>query len=111
MNQQRLNQVRENMKQAGLRQIIVTETEPVYYLTGIWVVPMERMMAVYLDDTGRTIFFGNKLFGVQPQEGLLLEEHTDTDNPVEQLANTVLPGELGIDETWPSRFLIGLMQL
>lgn len=111
MNQKRLNQVRENMKQAGLRQMIVTETEPVYYLTGIWVVPMERMMAVYLDDTGRTIFFGNKLFGVQPQEGMCLEEHTDTDNPVEQLAKAILPGELGIDETWPSRFLIGLMQL
>ena len=59
MNQARLEQVRENMKKAGLHQMIVTETEPVYYLTGIWVAPMERMMAVYLDDTGRTIFFGN----------------------------------------------------
>lgn len=111
MNQARLEQVRENMKKAGLHQMIVTETEPVYYLTGIWVAPMERMMAVYLDDTGRTIFFGNKLFGVQPQEGMELQEHTDTDNPVAQLAQTVKAGELGIDETWPSRFLIGLMQL
>ena len=40
-----------------------------------------------------------------------LQEHTDTDNPVAQLAQTVKAGELGIDETWPSRFLIGLMQL
>ena len=109
MNQARLEQVRENMKKAGLHQMIVTETEPVYYLTGIWVAPMERMMAVYLDDTGRTIFFGNKLFGVQPQEGMELQEHTDTDNPVAQLAQTVKAGELGIDETWPSRFLIGLL--
>ena len=37
MNQARLEQVRENMKKAGLHQMIVTETEPVYYLTGIWV--------------------------------------------------------------------------
>lgn len=110
MNQQRLKLVVENMKKAGLHQMIVTETEPVYYLTGIWVAPMERMMAVYLDDTGRVIFFGNKLFGVLPQDGMALEEHTDTDDPVEQLAKAVLPGELGIDETWPSRFLIGLMQ-
>ena len=36
-------------------------------------------------------------------------EHTDSDDPVAQLAAAVLPGELGIDETWPSRFLIGLM--
>ena len=78
MNQQRLKLVVENMKKAGLHQMIVTETEPVYYLTGIWVAPMERMMAVYLDDTGRVIFFGNKLFGVLPQDGMALEEHTDT---------------------------------
>ena len=39
MNQKRLQQVLENMKKAGLEQIIVTETEPVYYLTGIWVAP------------------------------------------------------------------------
>ena len=45
MNQQRLKLVVENMKKAGLHQMIVTETEPVYYLTGIWVAPMERMMA------------------------------------------------------------------
>ena len=111
MNQARIEKVRENMKQAGLKQIIVTKTESVYYLTGIWVEPIERMMAVYLDDSGRTIFFGNKLFGVLPQEGLEVQEHTDSDNPVEQLAKAVLPGELGVDDTWPSCFLIGLMAL
>lgn len=110
MNQQRLNLVRENMKKAGLHQIIVTETEPVFYLTGIWIAPMERMMALYLDDSGRVIFFGNKLFGLQPQEGMEVVEHTDSDDPVAQLAQTVAPGVLGIDETWPSRFLIGLMK-
>ena len=30
MNQQRLQKVLDNMKQAGLRQLLVTETEPVY---------------------------------------------------------------------------------
>ena len=110
MNQQRLNLVRENMKKAGLHQIIVTEIEPVFYLTGIWIAPMERMMALYLDDSGRVIFFGNKLFGLQPQEGMEVVEHTDSDDPVAQLAQAVAPGVLGIDETWPSRFLIGLMK-
>ena len=109
MNQKRLQQVLENMKKAGLEQIIVTETEPVYYLTGIWVAPLERMMAVYIHSSGKVTFFGNKLFGVQPQEGMELVEHTDSDDPVAQLAQSVQPGKLGIDETWPSRFLIGLM--
>lgn len=81
MNQKRLQQVLENMKKAGLEQIIVTETEPVYYLTGIWVAPLERMMAVYIHSSGKVTFFGNKLFGVQPQEGMELVEHTDSDDP------------------------------
>ena len=84
MNQKRLQQVLENMKKAGLEQIIVTETEPVYYLTGIWVAPLERMMAVYIHSSGKVTFFGNKLFGVQPQEGMELVEHTDSDDPVAQ---------------------------
>ena len=109
MNQQRLQKVLDNMKQAGLHQLLVTETEPVYYLTGIWVSPMERMMALYIREDGKVTFFGNKLFAIAPQEGLEMVEHTDSDDPVAQLATAVLPGELGIDETWPSRFLIGLM--
>lgn len=109
MNQQRLQKVLDNMKQAGLHQLLVTETEPVYYLTGIWVSPMERMMALYIREDGKVTFFGNKLFAIAPQEGLEMVEHTDSDDPVAQLAAAVLPGELGIDETWPSRFLIGLM--
>ena len=111
VNQARIEKIRESMKQAGLKQIIVTETEPVYYLTGIWVDPVERMMAFYLDDEGRTIFFGNQLFAVPRQEGLEFQEHTDIDNPVAQLAAAVHPGELGIDDTWPSHFLIELMKL
>ena len=66
-------------------------------------------MAVYIHSSGKVTFFGNKLFGVQPQEGMELVEHTDSDDPVAQLAQSVQPGKLGIDETWPSRFLIGLM--
>lgn len=40
--QQRLDRVRENMKEQGLPQILVSSTESVFYLTGLWIVPMER---------------------------------------------------------------------
>lgn len=92
MNHQRLQKVLDNMKQAGLHQLLVTETEPVYYLTGIWVSPMERMMALYIREDGKVTFFGNKLFAIAPQEGLEMVEHTDSDDPVAQLAAAVLPG-------------------
>ena len=52
MNQNRLRQVIANMKGQGLEQIVVSATASVYYLTGIWVSPMERMLALYITSRG-----------------------------------------------------------
>ena len=38
----RIERVLCNMEQEGLSQILVTSTASVYYLTGVWVEPMER---------------------------------------------------------------------
>ena len=48
MNQQRLARVLRNMERDGLEQIVVTSTASVYYLTGYWVEPMARMLALHL---------------------------------------------------------------
>ena len=111
MNRDRLGRVIENMHQEGLEQILVTATAPVYYLTGVWVEPLERLLALYLDDTGRCVLFGNALFGLpQGGEGLQVVTHQDSDNPIDQIAQVIRPGKLGVDKFWPSRFLIGLME-
>mgnify|MGYP000458881069 CR=1 FL=1 len=52
MNQQRLARVLRNMERDGLEQIVVTSTASVYYLTGYWVEPMERMLALYIRSDG-----------------------------------------------------------
>ena len=75
MNQQRLARVLRNMERDGLEQIVVTSTASVYYLTGYWVEPMERMLALYLRADG----------------------------------TCTLPGRLGVDKAWPSKFLIALL--
>ncbi|HIY09096.1 MAG TPA: Xaa-Pro peptidase family protein [Firmicutes bacterium] len=110
MNQDRLRRVIDNMHRQGLEQILVTATASVYYLTGVWVEPLERLLALYLDDTGRCVLFGNALFGLEEGDGLTVLTHTDSDDPVAQIAQTVRPGKLGIDKFWASRFLIGLME-
>lgn len=111
LNQDRLRRVIENMRREGLEQILVTSTAPVYYLTGLWIDPRERLLALYLDEGGRCVLFGNALFGL-PEGGSGLEVmiHTDTDNPVDHIAQVVRPGKLGVDKFWPSRFLIDLME-
>lgn len=111
MNQERIRRVIANMKQEGLTQMIVSSTASVYYLTGLWIEPHERMIALYLDDTGREELFGNEIFGIEPQKDLPIHTHKDGENPVEELARHIKAGTLGIDKFWSSKFLISLMEL
>lgn len=111
MNEQRIQRVAENMEKAGLAQIIVTSTASLFYLTGLWVEPHERMIALYLDISSRAVLFGNEIFGLTSTPGLPLICHKDGDDPVRDLAEVVQQGELGIDKFWSSKFLIGLMEL
>lgn len=109
MNTARLARVLSRMEEEGLDQIIVSSTASVYYLTGLWIEPLERMLALYLNTDGTAVLYGNALFGVQPQPGLEVCIHTDSDEPTADLAKRVKPGKLGIDKFWPSKFLISLM--
>ena len=111
MNQPRIKRVLQNMEDAGLEQIIVSSTASVYYLTGLWIEPHERLLALYLHCDGTLTLFGNEIFGIEPPAGLGLVCHPDGANPVKDLAQTVRPGKIGIDKFWPSKFLIGLMEL
>lgn len=108
MNHQRLANVIEYMRRENLQQILISSTASVYYLTGLWIEPHERMLALYLDRDGRAVLFGNEIFGVQP-DGLEWRPHKDGDDPVADLAAFLWPGRMGIDKAWPSCFLIGLM--
>lgn len=97
------------MKRQGLSQILVTATASVYYLTGFWVEPHERMLALYLDEDGRAVLYGNAIFGLSSTSELPVITHSDGEDPVADLSEAVRPGELGIDKFWYSKFLIALM--
>ena len=95
MNKTRLSRVIANMEAQSLEQIVVTSTSSVYYLTGIHVEPMERMLALYIHTSGRCVLYANELFAIPPQEDLELLLHTDSDDPAALLAAGVAPGRLG----------------
>jgi Xaa-Pro dipeptidase len=99
------------MNEVGLEQIIVSAPASVYYLTGHWVDPHERMLALYIDASGKATLFGNAIFGLPDTPELPVVPHADSDNPVQTLAKVVRPGRLGVDKFWYSKFLIGLMEL
>ena len=110
LNKNRAARVRENMKKAGLTQLVVSSTESVYYLTGVYVKPMERLLALYLTDDGETRLFANEIFGLESTPDLPVATHKDGEAATRDLAKAVRPGVLGIDKFLYSKFLIALMQ-
>ena len=59
MNKTRLSRVIANMEAQSLEQIVVTSTSSVYYLTGIHVEPMERMLALYIHTSRRCVLYAS----------------------------------------------------
>ena len=110
MNQSRIDRVAANMVQEGLNQILVTAPASVYYLTGAWVAPGERMLALLVKDDGSAVLYANRLFALKGNVDVPLVEFDDTDDCVAVLAEGILPGKVGIDKFWPSQFTIRLME-
>ena len=109
MNVNRIERVIENMRNEGLRQILVSAPASVYYLTGAWVEPGERMLALHVQDNGQVRLYANRLFALRGNVDVPLTEFDDTDDCMDAIAPCVAPGALGIDKSWPSQFTIRLM--
>jgi Xaa-Pro dipeptidase len=110
MKTERLNRVRAGMEKAGLVQTLVTSTESVYYLTGAWIEPGERLMALLIGK-GECRLVVNRMFPVPPTEGLSVTALDDAEDGVAALSAFIAPGPLGVDKAWPSRFLLALMEM
>ncbi|MBQ9951502.1 MAG: aminopeptidase P family protein [Clostridia bacterium] len=110
MNTNRINRVIENMKAEGLSQILVSTPASVFYLIGSKIGPGERMLALLIRDDGTVILHGNRLFALNGNVSVPLVEHDDTDDCIAVLSRDILPGKLGIDNFWQSRFTIRLME-
>lgn len=108
--QNRIDRVISHMKEEGLPQMIVTSTPSVYYLTGLWIDPHERMLALYLDTEGRLVLCGNELFAVDGNQcDFECLMHSDTEDPIRDLAKVVKPGVIGVDKFWTANFLLPLL--
>ena len=110
MKPDRIKKVIENMENSNLKQIIVYSKHSIYYLTGIWAEPGERLIALYINTDGRIELFSNAIFGIDTVS-IKNFVHKDGENPVADLASTLSSGAVGIDKNLPSKFLIGIMEL
>lgn len=104
----RVTNVRKAMEREGIDQLLVSEPESVWYLTGVSVDPGERLFAYLVDQSGEETLILNRLFTV-PGTKAKQVWYSDTDNPVEVLRQVVISqGVLGVDKVWPAKFLIPL---
>ena len=109
----RIEKVIEGMRQMNLEQFLVTDPMAVYYLTGQYYACGERMMVLRLDVEKDPVLVIGKLFPQDEEKlGIKVVYFDDTDDCVEVLASHMRKGgTIGIDKTWPARFLLRLMEL
>lgn len=110
MNEARLNKVLRQMAERNIPQMAVCDPVAIFYLTGKWIHPGERMLALYLRQDGGHKLFLNKLFHVPEELGVEKVWFDDTDDSVGIMAGHIdKKAVMGIDKNWPSHFLLRLM--
>jgi Xaa-Pro dipeptidase len=110
MNKQ-IEKLIEKMRKDEISQYIVSSTEDIFYLTGEWIEPGERLLTLLIDTNAQPILVVNKLFPIE-NENLNIVYYSDSDNPVKILSEFIQKNKkIAIDKNWPSHFLIKLMNM
>ena len=100
------------MEEHEVPQMIVSDPVAIFYLTGKWIFPGERLLALYLNVNGNHKMVINKLFPQESDLGVDIIYYDDIEDGVEILSKYVDKDKtMGIDKTWPSKFLIRLQEL
>ena len=110
MIQSRLDRTAEKMARMGLDRLIVSAPSSVFYYTGLWVHPGERMLALVIGSDASAVLYANRLFALAGTDKVPLVEFDDTDDCVLVLSQGLKGGVLGIDKTWPSQFTLRLQE-
>lgn len=112
MENLRLKKLLTKMEQSHIPQMIISDPASIFYLTGKWIHPGERMLVLYLNVWGNHKLFINELFPVPEDLGMEKIWFKDTDEPLQILAEYVDKEKpMGIDKNWPAKFLLRLMEL
>lgn len=112
MNNTRVSKVLDMMKEQAVEQMLVSDPAAIFYLTGKWIHPGERLLALYLNTNGKHRLFINELFPVYEDLGVEKVWFNDTQDGVAIIADYVEHDKtMGVDKNWPAKFLLRLMEL
>lgn len=109
MIQKRLECVRAHMQKNGLEQLIITQPQAIYYLTGLWCNPMERLNALIITQNCCKMLC--YVLAVIEPKGCEVTIYSDVGKTVSTLSSLLESVVTGVDGYFHSRFLLPLMQL
>ena len=112
MRTDRIEKIINSMRQHNMDQMVISDPSTIFYLTGKFVASGARLFALCLDTQGACTFFINSLqTDYAPlAEGAEIVWYTDSDDSIQILAKKIRTGgTVGIDNNWPSSFLLRLM--
>lgn len=111
MKAERLKRVINSMIKHNVDQIIITSPASIFYITGKWIEPGERLLALYLNTKGDKKLFVNELFPISENLDIDIEFYNDGEEPILKMLSVIKKDKiLGIDKEWPAKFLIKLME-
>lgn len=100
------------MSESSLSQLIITDSSTIFYYTGEWIHPGERMLVLLIRLGEKPLIIINKLFPLSSNQLFDVVHYDDTDDNIQLLASYLSQSEkIGIDKNWPSSFLLRLMSL
>ena len=112
MKENRVNRILAAMEERGIPQMIISDPVAIYYLTGKWIYPGERLLALYLNINGKHKMVINELFPQMDDLGLEIVWYNDVQDGVACISEFVEKDKvMGIDKTWPAKFLLRLQEL
>lgn len=112
MDAMKLNAILSAMDAEGIPQMIISDPAVIFYLTGTWIHPGERMLVLYLNKNGNHKLLVNDLFRQTEDLGVEICYYNDIEDGVEILSRFAeKDAPIAIDKNWPARFLLRLQDL
>ncbi|MFC4772042.1 M24 family metallopeptidase [Enterococcus hermanniensis] len=112
MKEERVERVIKKMKDQDYGQLLISDPTTIFYLTGRWIHPGERLLVLVITPENKNTLIVNKLFPIDEDLGVEKVFIDDTDDAVQKVLDYVdTDKKIGIDKNWPAHFLLRLLEI
>lgn len=112
MHTHRIERVLALLQERGIRQMLLTDINCIFYLTGQMIYPGSRLMALLIRADGGHRFFLNRILTAEEDRDLELVRFSDRDDPIALISGSLEhQAPLGIDRKMAAGYLLALQKL